>query len=207
MKTLIVAFALLILSHPAYAADNDFQQATDKALAVSDPVAVVKALNKEIYRGNLVAAQQLGLMYRDGKVVSRDHAMARKWLKVAATPGGTRTWYRRGLAEAQYALGLLLRDGLGGKVDAADAASWFEQAAEQGEGQAQLALAQMQLQGTGIRHDPERAYRWSSIAARTLTEAAQKEAEQIRDQAQKQLTPQQLKKADELAGIWVPKTN
>lgn len=207
MKSAIAAVALLILSHHTFAASNDFQATTNKALAAGDPIAVVKALNKEIYRGNIIAAQQLGLMYRDGKVVSQDLAMARKWLKVAAKPDLIRTWYRRGIPEAQYSLALLLRDGLGGKADAADAASWFEHAAEQGEAQAQLALAQMQIKGMGIKQNPEGAYLWSSIAARTLTEADLKEAEQIRDQSRKQLATEQLKKADELAGTWTPKSN
>lgn len=207
MKPIVAAVAIFVLSSHAYAADNDFQKATNRALAAGEPAAVVKALDKEVYRGNLIAAQTLGLMYRDGKLIPQDHARARKFLKAAAKPDLIRIWHRRGVAESQYALALMLRDGLGGKADAADAASWFEQAAEQGEAKAQLALARMQIKGVGIKPNPERAYVWSSIAARTLTEAEQKEAEQIRDQARSKLAPEQLKKADELAGTWTPKSS
>lgn len=207
MKLRLAVVGILALSVHAHAAQNDFEQATAKALAAGEPAAVVKALDKETYRGNLIAAQTLGLMYRDGKLVPQDQAQARKWLKVAAKPDLTRIWYRRGVAESQYALAVLLRDGLGGKPDPADAAYWFEQAAEQGEGQAQLALAKMQAKGAGIKQNSEGAYVWSSIAARTLTEAEQKEAEQIRDVARKQLPPERLKKADDLAGNWTPKSN
>jgi TPR repeat protein len=204
MKTIVAAFAALVVVHSAYA--NDFQAATAKALAAGDAAAVVTALEKETYRGNILAAQHLGLMYRDGKVVSQDHAKARVWLQTAATPKWTRAWHKSGLPDAQYALGIMLRDGIGGKADAKAAASWFERAAVQGDGQAQLALAAMQLQGTDIKQNIERAFVWASIAAKWLTEAAQKEAEQIREMAQKQLGPQQLEKAEKVVSNWTPKT-
>jgi TPR repeat protein len=204
MKTFVAAFAALVLSHGAYA--NDFEETTNKALAAGDAAAVLKALDKQVYRGNIIAAQQLGLMYRDGKVVTQDPAKARKWLKVAAALDGTRIWYKRGLADSQYALAIMLRDGIGGKADPAAAASWFEQAAEQGEVRAQLAVAHLYMKSAGIKQNPARAFVWSSIAAKELTEAAQKEAEQIRDLAQKQLKPKQLEKAEKLIGTWTPKT-
>jgi uncharacterized protein len=204
MKSLVAAVAALALSLSVYA--NDFQAATAKALAAGDAAAVVKALEKENYRGNIVAAQQLGLMYRDGNLVPQDHAKARAWLQAAAAPNWKRAWHKSGLAEAQYALGIMLRDGIGGKADAEAAASWFERAAVQGEGQAQLALAHMQLKGSGIKQNIERAFIWASIAAKWLTEAAQKEAEHVRELAQKQLGPKQLEKAETLVSNWTPKT-
>jgi TPR repeat protein len=188
MRFLLAAFAAIVLSQNAFPAENNFQETTNRALAAGEPAAVVRALEKEINRGNIVAAQQLGLMYRDGKLVTQDYAKA------------------LGLAESQYALGSMLRDGIGGKADAAAAASWLEHAAEQGYAQAQLAVARMYIKGAGIKQNPERAFLWSSIASKLLTEAAQKESDQIRDLAEKQLAPKQLAKARNLVNDWKPKT-
>jgi len=206
MKFLIAILAAVAIMHNASAAENDFRQTADKALALGDPAAVVKALEKEAYRGNLVAAQELGLLYRDGRIVAQDGARARKYLKIAAEENGTRLWYRRGISDAQYALAVMLRDGVGGKPDASAARDWFEQAAEQGHGPAQLALARMYAQGAGIARDNERAFFWASVAATLLAESVQKEAEQIRDQSRSQLQPQQVAKATNLIGAWKPKT-
>lgn len=207
MKFLVAIVATLAIMHNAAAADNDFRQMTDKALANGDPAVVVKALEKESYRGNLVASQELGLMYRDGRVVAQDGARARKYLKIAAEENGTRLWHRRGLADAQYALAVMLRDGVGGKVDVSASRSWLEEAAEQGHAQAQLALSQMYAKGAGIARDAERAFFWSSIAAVLLPEAQQKEAEQLRDQSRGQLQPKQLAKATGLIDAWKPKSS
>ncbi len=204
MKTIVAAFVALVLAHGAHA--NDFQAATTKALAAGDAAAVVTALEKETYRGNIVAAQHLGLMYRDGRLVAQDHAKARVWLGTAAAPNWKRAWHKSGMPDAQYALGIMLRDGIGGNTDAKAAATWLERAAVQGDGQAQLALATMQLKGSGIKQNIERAFIWASIAAKWLTEAAQKEAEHIRELAQKQLGPQQLEKAEKVVSNWTPKT-
>lgn len=206
MKYLIAILAALVFVGNASAAENDFRQTTDKALAKGDPAAVVKALEKESYRGNLVASQELGLMYRDGRIVAQDGAKARKYLKIAAQENGTRLWHRRGLADAQFALAVMLRDGAGGKPDASAARTWFEEAAEQGHAQAQLALAHMYLKGAGVSRDLERGFFWSSIAATQLTEVAQKEAEQLRDQSRGELQPRQLAKATGQVEAWKPRS-
>lgn len=204
MKTLLVALATLLLSLGASA--DEFKTAADKALAAGEPAAILKALEKEIYRGNIVAAQHLGFLYRDGKHVKQDYALARKWLEVGATHDWKRLKHKRGLAEAQYALGIMLRDGVGGSPDIKLAAKWLHQAAEQGEAQAQVTLAQLHLDGKGIKQDIEQAFVWASIAANWLTEAAKKEAEHIRDLAQKQLNPRQLENAEKLVSTWTAKT-
>jgi len=204
MKTLIAAIVASILSFGAFA--NELEDTAKAALAAGDPAAVIKALDKEIYRGNIVAAYQLGLIYHEGKLVARDDAAARKWLKIAAERRDMRILYKLGMPDAQYALGCLLRDGMGGKADASAAASWFEQAASQGHSQAQLALAQLNFKNAGIKPDPERAFVWSSIAGKGLSDAAQKEAEAIREMSRKQLEPQKLAKAEKLISTWAPKT-
>jgi len=202
MRVIVAAIAALFLAHHACAADNDFRDTTDKALAAGTPAAVVSALEREIYRGNLIAAEALGLMYRDGRIVPRDPAKARKLLKTASTGDGIRLWFRRGIADAQFALAVMLRDGVGGKPEPADARGWFEEAAEQGYGPAQLALANMYASGAGIPQDPERAYIWASVAASTLGEAEQQQGELIRSDVQRRLNPKQRQEADKLVAGW-----
>jgi len=205
MRFLAAAMAASVLSHGAWAQDNDFKQTTDKALAAGGPEAVVQALDREVYRGNLIAALELGIMYRDGKIVTQDPVKARKFLKIASSTNLNRIWYRRGLPEAQHALAVMYQTGAGGKPDPSQAASWFQEAAEKGEVRSQLALAKMYSHGEGVARDPERAFLWGSIAAASLADAAQKEAEQIRDQSQQQLEPKKLAKAKTLLESWKPK--
>jgi TPR repeat protein len=206
MKILVALLSASLLAVSAHAADNDFQATTDKALAAGSPAAVIKALDKQAYRGNLVAALQLGRIYRDGKLVPRDYAKAKKYLIDAASSNLTRVWYRRGHAEAQYELALMLQSGSGSKPDHPAAESWFKQAAEQADGPSQLALAKMYFNGDGIKRNIEQAFFWSSIATASLSDAALKEAEQIRDQAQAQLDPKLLAKSKTLVGNWKRKT-
>ncbi len=202
-KVIFTALAAFMLSLNARAGDNDFQKTTDKALAAGNPEAVLKALNRETYRGNLIAAQQLGLMYRDGNMVSRDLDKAQKFLKIAASTNLNRIWYRYGLVEAQYTLGVMLQTA--NKPDLSEAESWYSQAAQLGHVQSQLALARMYISGTGIKRDPERAFHWASIAAASLPEAEQKEAAQIRDQSQLQIDPKRIAKARAQVSEWKPK--
>ena len=193
------------LSHNAIGAESFLKDETAKALAVADPAARVKALDDLVDADNVVAAMELGLIYRDGKGVPQDYAKARKFLKNAAAPNLVRMWYKYGFPKAQYELAVMLRDGLGGKADAAAAVSWFEKAADQGLLQAQLDLAQLYFNGTGVKRDLERAFIWASIAANSAAGDAQKEMERIRDLSQKQLDPAKLARDGAFVKNWKPR--
>lgn len=206
MKNFLALLSAALLSFGAHAANNDFQASTDKALAAGSPQAVIKALDKESYRGNLIAALQLGRIYRDGKLVPQDFAQAKKYFKSAATSNLTRIWYRYGNADAQYELAVLLQSGSGGKPDHPAAESWFQKAAAQGDARSQLALAKMYFNGSGIKRNIEQAFIWSSLAAAVLNDAALKEAENIRDQTQAQLNPKLLAKSKALIDSWKRKS-
>jgi hypothetical protein len=136
-----------------------------------------------------------------------DYAKARKFLKRAARMDLVRLWYKLGVPEAQYALGVMLRDGLGGTADASSASAWFEEAAELNHAPAQRALAQMYFKGAGVARDPERAFIWASIAARSLEAAEKAEMEQMRDALQKELQPQQLGRAEHVITAWKPRVS
>jgi len=205
MRTVVTLVAALVLSHSAYGAEKFLEEHTALALKAGNPAAVVDALEGQVSRNNVIAALELGRMYRDGKVVAVDYAKARKFLKAAAQTDLVRLWYKFGVPEAQYELGVMLRDGVGGKADGASAAAWFEEAAELNYSQAQRALAQMYFKGAGVKHDPERAFVWSSIAARSLEGKDKEQMEQLRDLSQKELKPQQLARAGVVVGAWKPK--
>jgi TPR repeat protein len=207
MRIVTTLLAALVLSHSAHAAEKFLEQHTAQALAAGNPAAVVRALEREVSRSNVIAALELGLMYRDGKGVAVDYAKARKFLKRAAAMDEIRMWYKRGVPDAQYALAVMLRDGVGAKTDGSGAASWFEEAAEAGHAQSQRALAQMYFKGSGVSRDLERAFIWSSIAARSLEGAEKQEMEQIHDLSQKELEPRRLARAEAVVGAWKPKAS
>ena len=208
MRTVVTLLAALVLSCTAHAAEKKFlDEQTARALQAGDSAAIVQALEREVSRSNVLAALELGLMYRDGKDVAVDSAKARKFLKLAAETDLVRMWYKLGVPAAQYALAVMLRDGVGGKANPSSAAAWFEEAAEQNDAEAQRALAQMYFRGAGVGRDPERAFVWSSIAARSLEGEDKEQMEQIRDLSQKELKPQQLARAGIAVGAWKPRTS
>ena len=205
MRTVVTLLSALVLSHSTHAAERFLEEHAAHALAAGTPAAVVDALEGEVSRNNVIAAFELALVYRDGKGVAVDHAKARRFLKVAAQPDFIRMWYKLGVPAAQYALAVMLRDGVGGKADPSSAAAWFEEAAELNYAPAQRALAQLYFKGA--TRDPERAFVWSSIAARSLDAAEKEEMDQIRDLSQKELKPQQLARAGHLISAWKAKTS
>jgi len=202
MRILLALLASLLLSNTVYAAEKFLEEMTAKALAAGDSAVVIKALKREVASGNVVAAMELGLMYRDGKGVAVDYGQARKYLMRGAETDLVRLWYKLGLPEAQYALAVMFRDGVGGKADASAAAFWFEEAAELGHVESQRVLAQMYSRGAGVKPDPERAFIWSSIAQKALDGAQKQEMEQLRDAAQKQLEPKRLARATHTVETW-----
>jgi TPR repeat protein len=74
----------------------------------------------------------------------------------------------RGHPRDQYALGLLRQSGRGFLArDPAKAATWFRKAADQGDPDAQLALARACLQGEGVPRNPAEAQRLALASATT----------------------------------------
>ena len=72
----------------------------------------------------------------------------------------------RGRPRDEYALGLLRQSGRGFLArDAGKAAAWFRKAADQGDPDAQLALARACLRGEGVPKDPAEAQRLALASA------------------------------------------
>lgn len=196
--------AFLVLSLPVRA--DHFQDRVDEALALTDTKETVERLEVETSRGNVRAAYQLGLMYRDGERVGKDPAAAREWLEKAAEGNWMRYRFKLGLDDAQYALGMLLVDGVGGAAQPAQGAEWLERAANQGHVEAQLALAELFFNGRGVDRDPERAWLWAKVAVDRLSGDALTRAEGVLAGATQQMSAQQKAAAEAAAEQWQPRS-
>jgi hypothetical protein len=113
-------------------------------------------------------------------------------------------WWERAakqnLAKAQFNLALLYAQGNGVTQDDKAAMKWYRQAAEQGHAKAQLNLGVMYGNGQGVAKDYALAYMWAYVAdANDTSGEVHKLAAQIQAYLAKQMEPDQLSKARELA--------
>ncbi len=104
----------------------------------------------------------------------------------------------KGDVRAQYNLGLLYASGLGVAHDYQAALKWHRLAAGQGHAGAQNALAQMYAKGHGVPQDKVRAHMWHSVAVESSTAGSKEELMKDRDNLASRMTPNQIKKAEEL---------
>ena len=179
-------------------------------------------------QGNADAQYNLGLMHEKGQGVPQDDKEAVKWYRLAAQQGGADAqynlgfmyhngqgvpqhykeavkWYRlaaeQGYAAAQTGLGVM--SGLGVMYEYGQgvpqhhkkAMKWYRLAAKQGYAGAQYNLGLMYAKGQGVAQDNVYAHMWLDIAASSGDE----NAPEARDILEKQMTPSQLEKAQELA--------
>jgi len=92
-------------------------------------------------------------------------------------------------------------DGEGVPKNAVEAFKWYTRAAEQGNADAQNNLAGMYFQGVGIPKDFVLAYKWSDLAAASGRDSGVA----LRDLVEKQMTPDQIAKAQRLSSAFIPK--
>ena len=107
-------------------------------------------------RGDVVAQNNLGLMYLRGDGVPKDLKEAVKWYQKAADQGD---------APAQFNLGLMYRNGEGVEQDFKEAVEWYRKAALQGHANAQFNLGVMYRKGQGVEQDFMEATKWFRKAA------------------------------------------
>ena len=89
--------------------------------------------------GDLVAAFNFGVCLAEGVGVERDERQAAEWLRRAAD----------GVVNAQFWYGRMLAEGRGVDADPVEGRHWIARAAEAGMVDAQVALAEMQVNGRG----------------------------------------------------------
>jgi TPR repeat protein len=107
----------------------------------------------------------------------------------------------QGDAVAQFYLGVMYANGEGVLEDDKEAVKWFKLAAEQGYAKAQYNLGLMYDNGQGVIQDNVYAHMWCNIAASNGSENAKKG----KDILAKQMTPQDISKAQDLARECVKK--
>jgi hypothetical protein len=139
-----------------------------------------------------------------------DYAAALRLLRPLADQGN---------AGAQDRLGLMYEEGAGVPKDYDQAYNWYSKAAEQGDGDAQEALAIADAQqNLGRFYDIERgvpqnylqAYKWYNLScahwpAHGEHSLATFDCTYFRDELAKKVTPDQIAEAQKLAAEWRPK--
>lgn len=147
-------------------------------------------------QGNPDAQYKLGTMYRHGQGVTQDYKVAIKWFKLAADQGNV---------SAQSNLGAIYDQGLGITQDSSVAFKWFKLAAESGNGYSQFILGEMYQQGRGVTRDNIRAHMWWNIAASEELASGLELARREFVKIQKDMTPTEVSKAQQLARECVAK--
>ena len=143
-------------------------------------------------RGEALAQFYIGVMYEDGRGVTRNYGEALKWYRKAADQGD---------ALAQYFLGVMYDSGRGLAQDYKEAVKWFLKAAEQGNVSAQYNLGEMYAKGQGVARDDVQSDMWFIIGAKNGYEKARK----YRDIVESSLTASDISKARKLAKEWMAK--
>ena len=187
--TLIVLLAgaglVLIRALLPSGANADWNQGL-AAYERGDYATALRAWQPLAEQGIAMAQHNLGLMYREAKGVSKDDKTAAEWYERAA---------EQGYANAQSNLGALYYAGRGVPQDDKIALQWFRRAAEQGLAIAQSSLGGMHATGKGVPQDYVHAHMWADIAA----SGGDKNAVELRNLIEQEMTPSQIAEAQKLA--------
>jgi TPR repeat protein len=194
MKKLIATVILLIaLLSPTWAGFDEGL----KAFNSGDYETALREWRPLAEQGEAKAQVGLGALYYYGQGVPQDYAEAARWYHKAA---------EQGHAWAQGKTGSNYLFGEGVTQDYDEAASWFRKGAEQGDAKAQYNLGMMYYSGRSVTQDDVQAYKWIDLAISRLPPGKEHEmAVNNRDRVARQMTPEEISKAQELARNWRPK--
>ncbi|HLF59118.1 MAG TPA: hypothetical protein VI732_05765 [Alphaproteobacteria bacterium] len=117
---------------------------------------------------------------------------------------GSRRWKHPALNEID--LGDITDQQQGESRDDATAAKFFLKDAERGDAGAQLNIALMLADGTGVEREPVAAYMWAELAAYRATAKLREIALKLQAHLEESLAPADIGKAKEAARRWHPKT-
>jgi uncharacterized protein len=143
-------------------------------------------------QGIVEAQGILGQKYKDGQGVLQNYKEAVKWWKLAAENGD---------AISQGKLGLMYNNGQGVQQDYREAVRLYILAAEQGFAPAQNLLGIMYDKGQGVLQNYVLAHMWLNICG----SSGNQNCVDYRHIVEKEMTPQQIEKAQEMARNWKPK--
>ena len=190
--TIALVLSIFCLAVPTWAEYRVDKEAYTLAIEHGDYTTAMRVLRPLAEQGLAAAQFNLGLLYANGQGVPKDDAQARQWYEKAAAQGHP---------EAQVNLGILLVYGRGVTQDYKIAAYWLRLSANQGNDLAQRKLGLMYERGDGVQQDYVRAYMWYSLGAAKGVEAGAR----LRDAIAKQMDPDQIAEAQQLAREWKPK--
>ncbi len=155
----------------------------------------IAALQKKAASGDANAASELGVAYENGLGVPQDYTQAAVWYRKAADQGN---------ADAQLYLGNEYDLGHGVPQDYTQAAAWYRKAADQGNTDAQTELGMAYGLGQGVKKDITEAYFWLDLAASgKINGIKQEDADNLRDETAKRLTPAEQSQVQERAKKWL----
>ena len=179
---IIIFLSLLCLSLNLLA---DFQSGGE-AYKRGDYETAAKEFLPLANNGDHRAMYALGSMYSAGHGVPQDFTEAFKWFQRAA---------KYGRPDAEYKIGLLYLNGLGTEKDARKAINWFGRSAKKGFANAQFRIGEMYASGLAVQQNYVKAYAWLTIAL----EQGITDAKATLDMVSANLSPEQLKEAEDLA--------
>ena len=176
MKNLIsIAIILSFNGFFFYAHQNADKRRTDR---FTETMAMAE-------QGDMSAQNSLGLDYKLGISVTKDHTVAARWYRRAA---------EQGHVLAQLALGDCYFNGEGVIKDKGEAAKWYRRAAEQGYTKGQYVLGYIYFNGEGVIKDLTLAHAWLNLASAGGDEDAKKDLKKI----ELEMTPNQIDEATKL---------
>ena len=156
-----------------------------------DDAEAVRWLTKSAEQGQALAQLNLGACYGKGTGIPKDAKEGFKWMMKAA---------EQGQAAAQLNLGICYANGDGVIKNDAEATKWWRKAAEQGLDEAQCDLGSCYLKGAGVPKDQVLAYMWLNLSAA----AGDATPAKARDALEKEMSPEQIEKAQTMSREWRP---
>ena len=151
----------------------------------------LKWLSKSANQGNSLAQFQVGAMYYNGWGVQQNYKEAMKWYAKSA---------EQGYDVAQSFLGKMYYEGYGVSQNYTEAMKWFSKAAEKDFPWDSRYLGIMYYKGQGVTQDYIQAYKWFCISLSLFPQ--DKNTAKLKDDLTKKMTPNQIKKAQELVNDW-----
>jgi TPR repeat protein len=163
----------------------------EAAFYAQDYAKALKIVQPLAEKGDPAAMNRLAVMYEMGRGVPADMPKAVSLYKASA---------KKNYADAQNNMGILYLSGTGVEQNDAEALVWFERAALNGNNHGRVNAAVMYSRGKGTAPDMIKAYMYAALvtapAAGTDTSFL-KAPNNPRDEMAKQMTPEQIQKAEE----------
>ena len=160
-----------------------------------DYVEAARWIRRAAEQGLVEAQRFLANMYVAGQGVPQDDAEAEKWNRKVAIQEGTEPQFN-------FRLGGKYAKGQGVPQDNAEAMRWYRKSAEQGYAGAQYTLGVIYHTGKTVPRNDVEAYKWYELAAAQGHDGAAVNRDLV---LAKEMTPEQIAKAQRLAREWLEK--